>query len=124
MNGRPRTMPGEPKDCIFCKVVAGQAPSTQVYADDLAVAFKDIHPVAPTHVLVVPREHIGALAGTVEAQEAMLGRLLRVTPLVAKAAGIFDSGYRVTVNQGADAGQIVEHLHLHVTGGKKLAKMG
>ncbi len=117
-------MPGEPKDCIFCKVVAGQAPSTQVYADDLAVAFKDIHPVAPTHVLVVPREHIGALAGTVEAQEAMLGRLLRVTPLVAKAAGIFDSGYRVTVNQGADAGQIVEHLHLHVTGGKKLAKMG
>ena len=108
------------RNCIFCKIVAGDLPSTQVYSDDLAVAFNDIRPVAPRHVLLVPREHIEALAATAPEQAQLLGHLLRVAPKVAKAAGILDSGYRIAINQGMDAGQIVDHLHLHVIGGRHL----
>jgi histidine triad (HIT) family protein len=112
------------KDCIFCKIVKGEVPSTQVYADDRAVAFRDINPAAPVHVLVIPREHVEFLASSKLSQEALLGHLMRVTAEVAKEMGVDRSGYRVLINQGRDAGQMVDHLHLHVLGGRQLGRMG
>ena len=111
------------QDCIFCRIAAGDQPSSIVYKDDRVVAFNDIHPVAPTHVLIVPREHVEALSGAGPENEELLGHLLRVAPEVAKAAGVLDSGYRVVINQGKDAGQLIPHLHLHVIGGKGLGRM-
>jgi histidine triad (HIT) family protein len=111
------------QDCIFCRIAAGDLPASIVYQDDRVVAFNDIHPVAPKHVLIVPREHVEALSGTGQEQEELLGHLVRVAPEVAKAAGVLGSGYRVAINQGKDAGQLVPHLHLHVIGGKSLGRM-
>lgn len=112
------------QDCIFCRIATGDQPAAIVYKDDKAVAFNDIHPVAPTHVLIVPRDHVEALSGGGPVQEELLGHLLRVASQVAKAAGVLDSGYRVAINQGRDAGQLIPHLHLHVIGGKSLGRMG
>ena len=111
------------KNCIFCRIIAGNEPGAQVYGDDKCLAFKDIYPVAPRHVLLVPREHIEALAGAGPQHEQLLGHLLRTAPAVAKAAGILEGGYRIAVNQGRDAGQLINHLHLHIMGGKTLGKM-
>jgi histidine triad (HIT) family protein len=109
--------------CIFCRIVAGEAPGSKVYSDDRCVAFNDIYPVAPRHILLVPRQHVEALAGLTAEHEALLGHLLRAAPAVARAAGIAETGYRVSINQGKDAGQLVPHLHLHIIGGKALGKM-
>jgi histidine triad (HIT) family protein len=111
------------QDCIFCRIAAGDQPASVVYKDDKVVAFNDIHPVAPTHVLIVPREHVEALSDGGPEREQLLGRLLRVAPEVAKKAGVLDSGYRVAINQGRDAGQDVPHLHVHVIGGKGLGRI-
>ncbi len=116
-------MPTDPKRCIFCRIIHGEVPSTLVYQDYRALAFNDIKPAAPTHVLVVPRQHIEALAGTSPEQEALLGHLVRVASQVAQQAGIERSGFRVLINQGKDAGQMIDHLHLHVLGGRPLGKM-
>ena len=111
-------------DCVFCKIASGEIAANLTHSDDTVVAFDDLNPVAPTHVLVVPREHIAALADAGETSGALLGNLLRVASEVAVERGIADSGYRLVINQGPEAGQVVEHLHLHVIGGRTLGAMG
>jgi histidine triad (HIT) family protein len=106
--------------CIFCKVVKGMVRAEIVYQDDAVVAFKDIHAQAPVHVLVIPRFHMTALWEADLSHEGLLGHLLASCNEVAQVMGISDSGYRVVVNTGDDAGQSVDHLHLHVLGGRKL----
>ena len=110
-------------ECVFCKIAAGEIPANLAHSDDAVVAFDDLNPVAPTHVLVVPREHVGALADAGEASGALLGQLLRVAAKVAVERGIADSGYRLVVNQGPEAGQVIDHLHLHVIGGRAMGAM-
>lgn len=107
--------------CVFCKLAKGMVRADIVYEDDKVVAFKDIHPQAPVHVLVIPREHITALWEVDDTHVPTLGRLLAAASEVANLTGVQDSGYRVVINTGVDAGQTVDHLHLHVLGGRKLA---
>jgi histidine triad (HIT) family protein len=111
-------------NCVFCQIVAGSLPSRQVYSDDEVVAFHDVTPVAKVHMLVVPRRHATLLTDAVEDDDQLLGKLLRIGADVAKKMGIADSGYRLAVNQGADAGQIVDHLHVHIMGGQDLYSLG
>jgi histidine triad (HIT) family protein len=112
------------QDCIFCKIVRGELPGTLVYSDPQAAAFADIKPVAPKHTLVVPREHVGMIAAAGAEQEGLLGHLMTVAAKVAEKTGVAGSGYRIVINQGDDSGQIFEHLHLHVIGGKPLGRIG
>ena len=113
-------------DCVFCKIVSGEIPSNKVFENDYAVAFTDISPVAPVHLLVIPRVHVTSLAeiSHSERRERLLGHLLVVASHVAVEHGLNENGYRLTVNQGQDAGQIVDHFHVHVLGGRRLAKIG
>ncbi|MEO5986029.1 MAG: histidine triad nucleotide-binding protein [Candidatus Limnocylindria bacterium] len=106
-------------DCLFCKIVAGEIPSDQVHADDDVVAFRDINPQAPTHVLVIPRRHIPDAHALGADDGAILSRLFTVTSQIADAEGL-DAGYRVVTNVGEEAGQSVFHLHLHLLGGRRL----
>ena len=108
------------EDCIFCKIVAGEIPAKTIYEDELSVAFRDINPQAPTHALVIPRAHVASLSEAGEAEEAMLGHLLRVAARVAADEGHAETGFRIVINNGAGAGQSVFHLHLHVLGGRPL----
>ena len=106
-------------DCLFCKIVAGEIPSTKVYEDETVLAFRDIAPQAPTHVLVIPKTHIQD-AGQINAENAALAaHCLEVAAQVAKMEGL-DNGFRVVTNCGEDAGQTVHHLHFHVLGGKAM----
>ncbi len=107
-------------DCVFCGIVAGGIPATVVHRDELAVAFHDISPSTPVHVLVVPVRHIGGIAEVVEGDAPVVGHLLAVAASVARGLGLEDNGYRVVVNQGRDGGQSEGHLHLHVLGGRKM----
>lgn len=107
-------------DCLFCKIIAGDIPSTAVYQDDTTYAFRDINPQAPVHVLVVPRQHIARISDASPADEAMLGHLLFVAAEIARQEGISDAGYRLVVNCGEHGQQAVEHLHVHVMGGRQL----
>ncbi len=109
------------QSCLFCKIVAGAIPAEKVYEDDGAVAFRDINPQAPVHVLVIPREHIASLADAGETDAAKLGQLMLAAARVARQEGLSESGYRTVVNTGAGAGQSVFHIHLHVLGGRTLA---
>ncbi|GHT86391.1 histidine triad nucleotide-binding protein [Betaproteobacteria bacterium] len=103
-------------DCIFCKIVAGEIPSSRAYEDDLVYAFHDIHPLRPTHVLVVPKKHIASLAHVSADDEPTLGRLLAVASKLAVDNGSTD-GFRSIINTGRVGGQEVSHLHLHILGG-------
>jgi histidine triad (HIT) family protein len=105
-------------DCLFCKIVAGEIPSTKVHEDDVIVAFRDIAPRAPTHILVIPRDHIASAADLTEADGPMLGRLFATTAGIARREGIADAGYRLVSNVGQWGGQSVDHLHLHLLGGR------
>ncbi|MDT5268080.1 MAG: histidine triad family protein [Acidobacteriota bacterium] len=107
-------------DCIFCKIVAGEIPATMIFEDDRAVAFRDLNPQAPTHALVIPRAHVASLNEASEADEALLGHLLLVAARVARDEGHADGGYRTVINTGAEAGQTVFHVHVHVLGGRRL----
>jgi len=107
-------------DCLFCKIVAGEIPATVVAEDEGLLAFRDINPQAPTHLLVIPRRHIANTVASTEADEALLGRLLRFGCRVAAEAGVAESGFRLVLNNGPDSGEAVPHLHLHVLGGRKL----
>ena len=109
------------QSCIFCKIVAGGIPAEKVYEDDGAVAFRDINPQAPVHVLVIPRAHIASLDDAGEADAAKLGQLMLAAARVARQEGLSEGGYRTVVNTGAGAGQSVFHIHLHVLGGRTLA---
>lgn len=107
--------------CIFCKLAQGQVRAEIILQDDRVIAFKDIHPQAPAHALVIPRRHITALWDTDRDDEALLGHIVLTCNEVAQELGIAESGYRIIANSGADAGQSVDHLHFHVLGGRKLA---
>lgn len=104
--------------CIFCRIASGDIPAARVAENERAVAFRDLHPQAPVHVLVIPRRHVASLAAATD--EAELGSLLRLAQEVARQEGIEATGYRVVTNTGADGGQTVHHLHLHVLGGRSL----
>jgi len=107
--------------CIFCRIAAGSAPANVVLADDDVVAFHDLTPRAPTHVLVIPRRHIASLADAVAEDGGILGTLMLAAAEVARRTGIADGGYRVVTNCGAGAGQSVFHIHLHVLGGRRFS---
>ena len=106
--------------CLFCKIIAGEIPSTKVYEDETVYAFRDINPQAPTHVLVVPKIHIEDCNGITAENSAVIAHIFQVIPQIAKAEGLAN-GYRVVSNCGPDAGQTVQHLHFHILGGKTLA---
>jgi len=109
-------------DCIFCRIVAGEIPAKIVSRDEHAVAFHDVNPQAPTHVLVVPVTHlVNATAADSEAGERVLGRLLRFAVSVARQLGLHEGGYRLVLNNGKDGGQSVDHLHVHVLGGRRMS---
>lgn len=109
------------ESCIFCRIAAGEAPAEVVLADDEAIAFRDLMPRAPTHLLVIPRRHIASLAHAVPEDQALLGRLLLLAAEAARRADVAEGGYRVVTNIGAGAGQSVSHLHLHVLGGRRFS---
>jgi histidine triad (HIT) family protein len=107
-------------DCLFCKVVAGQVPATLVFQNDRVVAFKDITPRAPTHVLIVPRRHIATLNDLSPEDDALVGEMVRAAAAIAKEQGLSERGYRTVFNCNAEAGQTVFHIHLHLLGGRSL----
>lgn len=106
-------------NCLFCKIIAGDIPSTRVYEDETIYAFRDIAPQAPTHILVVPKAHIEDCNGITAANSAVVSHIFEVIPQIARAEGL-EGGYRVVSNCGDDAGQTVQHLHFHILGGRKL----
>ena len=107
-------------DCLFCKIITGDIPSAKVYEDELVYAFRDIAPMAPTHILVIPKMHIGSVAEITGENSGVVAHIFEVIPAIAKAEGL-DNGYRVVSNCGDDAGQTVHHLHFHILGGRKLS---
>lgn len=107
--------------CLFCRIVSGEIPASKVYEDDRLVAFTDINPQAPMHVLVVPREHIGTANDLDPGHDALVGEMVRRGAALAAARGFDGSGYRLVLNCNADAGQTVFHIHLHVLGGRPMA---
>ena len=107
-------------DCLFCKIIAGDIPSTKVYEDDTVLAFRDIAPQAPTHILVIPKAHIPSVDGITAENSGVVAHIFETIPQIAQAEGL-TGGYRVVSNCGADAGQTVHHLHFHIMGGKQLA---
>ena len=107
-------------NCLFCKIIAGGIPSTKVYEDELVLAFRDIAPQAPTHILVIPKAHIPSAAAVTAENSAVVAHIFEVIPQIARAEGL-EGGFRVVSNCGDDAGQTVHHLHFHILGGKKLA---
>ena len=105
-------------DCLFCRIIAGEIPGTIVYQDDRVVAFKDVNPQAPLHVLVVPRRHVASLNELSADDDALIGEMIRRGAALAKEHGHAERGYRTVFNCNADAGQTVFHIHLHVLGGR------
>ena len=112
------------EDCIFCKIIAGEIPSTKVWEDDNFFAFKDINPVAPVHVLVIPKKHIQSIADLTPDDAAVAGKMLSAIQKVAQAMGLDKDGFRVVFNTGEKAGQTVHHMHAHILGGKEMAWPG
>lgn len=108
-------------DCIFCKIIAGEIPSDIVYRDDEVIAFPDINPLAPTHLLIIPGKHISSLVDLTEADSSLTGHMISVANQLAKSGGISESGYRLVINCGRQGGQGVDHLHLHLLGGRQLS---
>ncbi len=108
-------------DCIFCKIVAKEIPADIVYTDDQVLAFRDISPQAPTHILVIPREHIASVNDLSEDHASMVSRLILVAKELAAEDGLAESGYRLVLNTGPDGGQAVSHIHLHLFGGRPMA---
>jgi len=107
-------------DCIFCKIINKEIPSNIVYEDNEILAFRDINPAAPVHILVIPKKHITSLVDLKEEDELVIGKIYSVINKIAKQEGIEEKGFRVVVNCGEDGGQEVKHLHFHILGGKKL----
>ena len=106
--------------CTFCQIIAGEKTSQTVYKDDIVTAFHDIHPVAPTHILIVPNKHLSSINDLTYENEALIGRLFMVASQLAKGEGIEKSGYRLTINTGPHANQTINHLHLHLIGGQPM----
>lgn len=112
---------GEPRDphCIFCRIIAGELPSAQIYSDEWVIAFRDLNPQAPLHVLVVPRAHISGINAAEAESGELLAALVRAANAIAREQGVVASGYRLVWNVGPDAGQSVFHLHLHLLAGRR-----
>ena len=106
-------------DCLFCKIVAGQIPSTKVYEDETVLAFRDISPMAPTHILVIPKEHLDSVAQINAENSGVIAHIFEVIAKIAEQEGL-EEGYRVVSNCGKHAGQTVKHLHFHILGGREL----
>lgn len=106
------------QDCIFCKIVAGQLPADKLYQDEWVTAFRDIHPLAPTHILIIPNKHLTNTNDLTPDQAAMAGRMLTVVSELAQKEGIAKSGYRLIMNTGPDGKQEVMHMHMHLLGGQ------
>ena len=111
-------------DCIFCKIINGEIPSTSVFQDEQTYAFRDIAPAAPTHILIVPKQHIDSVNAMTEADEQVIGHLFNVARQIAAQEGLSEPGYRLIINTNANAGQTVFHIHLHLLGGMQLKAMG
>ena len=110
------------EDCLFCKIIKGEIPSNKVYEDDEILAFKDINPAAPIHILVIPKKHIASLAHMEKEDEVVVGKIYGVINKIAKEQGFKENGYRVIVNCGKDGGQEVMHLHFHLLAGKQFGE--
>jgi len=105
-------------DCLFCKIVAGDIPSSKVYEDESCYAFDDITPQAPTHILIVPRKHVDSMDAAAESDKELLGHLLLTAASIAREKGFAENGYRVVINTNSDGGQTVFHLHVHLLAGR------
>jgi histidine triad (HIT) family protein len=110
-----------PSDCLFCRIIAGELPAAQVYADDSVVAIRDISPQAPTHILLLTRKHVASVADLRGEDLDLMGKLSKAAALLAKREGIAEDGYRLVVNTGRNGGQTVDHLHVHLLGGRPMA---
>jgi histidine triad (HIT) family protein len=108
-------------DCLFCKIIKREIPASIVYEDDRVLAFNDINPQAPTHVLVVPKRHIESLNDLLAGDDAIVGEVVRRAAAIAKDRGVSAGGYRAVFNTNRDAGQTVFHIHLHLLGGRRMA---
>lgn len=109
------------EDCLFCKIIAGEIPSTEVYSDEKFYAFRDINPGAPTHILVIPKKHIARITEAEPGDAALLGEMVLCANEIAKAEGVAEPGFRYVINCNSDGGQSVYHIHLHILGGRALA---
>lgn len=110
----------EKTDCIFCKIIRGEIPSKIVYQDEDVIAFPDINPITPVHLLIITRKHIPSLAHLSDADTPLVAKMIKAANQIAREQGIAEKGYRITINSGPDAGQIVPHLHMHFMGGRNL----
>ncbi|MNI80187.1 HIT-like protein [compost metagenome] len=107
-------------DCLFCKIINKEIPAEVIYEDEYVFAFKDIHPVAPVHVLVIPKLHITSANDITTENSNYIAKIYEVIPEIAKKLGIFEDGYRIICNIGEDGGQVIKHIHFHIIGGKHL----
>lgn len=110
------------ENCLFCKIIKGEVPSTKIYENEYVYAFNDIHPAAPVHVLVIPKKHIESLNDVTEENVEYISEVMKSVKEIAKIVNIHDKGYRVITNTGDDACQVVKHLHFHLLGGKNLGE--
>ena len=108
-------------DCVFCQIVASEIPADILYQDEEVIAFRDIHPVASTHLLIIPKRHIPSLTHLSEGDLPLMGHMVDIANQLAKKEGIAESGYRLVINCGREGGQLVPHLHMHLIGGRRLA---
>ncbi len=108
-------------DCIFCKIAAGEVPADILHTDEEVIAFRDINPQAPVHVLIIPGEHIATLADLPEERSVLVGYMVDVANKLAISEGISESGYRLVINCGQQGGQLVQYLHMHLIGGRQLS---
>jgi histidine triad (HIT) family protein len=108
-------------DCIFCNITNGEVPASVVYTDDEVIAFRDVNPVAPTHILIIPRRHIATLNDLDETDLPMVARMMKVATNLARQEGISEKGYRLVMNCGREGTQLVQHLHMHLIGGRQLS---
>jgi len=107
-------------ECIFCKIANGEIPTEKVYEDDRIIAFKDVNPGAPVHILIIPKKHIPGLSALTEDDTALMGKIILIAAQLAKEMSVSESGFRIVANNGPDAGQSVGHIHFHLLGGRKL----
>ncbi len=105
-------------DCLFCRIAAGEVPATRVHEDDLVVAIRDVAPRAPTHILLIPRQHIGSAVDLTDADAPVVGRMFSAAAAIARSEGIAENGYRLVSNVGRWGGQTIDHLHIHLMGGR------
>ena len=108
-------------DCVFCQIATGQIPTEFLYQDEDLVAFRDIQPVAPTHIIIIPKKHIPSLAELAEADLPLMGQVVKIANQLAEKEGILERGYRLVINCGQEGGQVVPHLHIHLIGGRRIA---